>query len=120
MFKPKFTAGPWNVDTWTGTLKGINSKDPHKVTHYSVWRDDLLICTTGLIDDERAKHNANLIAVSPEMYAALNEINNLIFASMGSILDRDRYFKIRELCCNCLHKANGEQIEAEINPDEDY
>lgn len=39
------------------------------------------------------------------MAEALNEINKLVFATVGQPLDADRYFKIRGLCADTLKKC---------------
>ena len=62
------TPGPWSVDCWTGTLQGDTA---HQGTHEAVWKDELLICPTGLTSDPEALPNARLIAAAPELLEAL-------------------------------------------------
>ncbi len=69
MGKPKFTEGPWEVNTTEDELWGDDVW--YRVEYHSVIANDETIAS-----DISSKANAALIAAAPEMYAMLETLLN--------------------------------------------
>lgn len=92
------TPGPWRYQ-WYASAYRIFTKSGR------------VICTISPASSYKKAHenNARLIALAPDMLAALKAINDCIYAK-GLQLGGDDYFLIRELCVNLVKKAEGKLI----------
>lgn len=94
----KHTTGPWEISG--GALRIFSAKTNEPIAF-------VLGCTPedGLSPTpEKAVANARLISSAPDLLAALEEINNIIFAT-GAPLGSTEYFSIRSICCDAIKRA---------------
>ena len=95
MDKPKFTQGPWKVDTTEDELWGDDVW--YRVEYHSVWANDEKIA-----GDVSSKENAVLIAAAPEMYELLQSLVNSPDLAEWWQINRRKMQKV-------LEKARGEK-----------
>lgn len=100
---PKYTPAPWQAGKYSSIVGVPITAQPDKTKNTMV-----IVGTQQARSKEEAIANANLIAAAPELLEALEAVNKEIYATMGSTLTEDRYFKLRELCCDAIAKAKGE------------
>ena len=93
------TPAPWVYEKGSKTIRSLPKN--YWLATMDSW--------DGEVDNEaNALHAVKCVNMHDELLAGLNEINKLVYATIGQPLDTERYFKIRDLCCGLLKKGEGE------------
>lgn len=106
MRNTKHTPGPWTIEAQFKVLTNVQRNTETRVPYYEIGSELRRLATidTGL----NAKANAALIAAAPELLAALEDVEALLYAVTNEgfrpISDNDLVLKMRA----AIAKAKGE------------